>query len=89
MPQLEGLVRFFQISHYLPVVQEVDEKPLRVACSIPQLPGLCGVLSRQHGLSNFAVVEPQIRPGHCELGIDFDSALKKRRARGGADFALT
>src|SRR5260221_3764426 len=81
-PQLEGLVRLFQISRHLPVVEKVDKKLLPVADSIPQLPGFCGALSRQHGLSNNAVVEPQIRVRHREFGIYFDSTAVKRDACG-------
>jgi hypothetical protein len=80
-PRLEGQVRLFQISRHMPVVGKVDEKPLAVADSFPQFPGLCGALRRQDRLSHRAVDEPQIRVGHCELRIDFDGTPVKGNAR--------
>src|SRR5271170_1107374 len=44
IPQLESLVRFFQIPRHLPVVSKVDEKSLAITDSIPHLPGFCGAL---------------------------------------------
>ena len=44
-PQLEGLVRFLQVSGHLPVVVKVDEESLPLAHAIPQLPSFCGALS--------------------------------------------
>src|SRR5215831_10485089 len=80
-PQLEGLVRLLEVSGHLTVVVKVDEKPLAFADAIPQLPSFCGALSGQHGRSNIAVCEPQIRVRHRELGIDFDSTTEERYSR--------
>ena len=43
-PQLEGLVRLFQISRHMPVVGKVDEELFPIADTIPQLPGSCRAL---------------------------------------------
>ena len=43
------------------------------------------VLSADSTDSPLAVAEPQIRVGHRELGIDFDSTAEKRYARRTAD----
>jgi hypothetical protein len=82
-PQLEGLVRLFQVARYLPIVSKVDEEPFAIAHAIPQLPRSRGVLRRQHRLSATAVGKPQTGVGDGELGIDFDSALVERYGRGG------
>src|SRR4029079_7706096 len=79
-PRLEGLVRLFQVSCDLPVVGELDKKLFAVAGSFPELPGSCGALSRQHGLTKTAIAKPQIRVRDRELGIDFYSTAVKRHA---------
>ena len=81
-PQLEGLVRLFQIARDLPIVGEVDEEPFPIADAIPQLPGLRRALGGQHRLSSSAVRQSQSRVRHGEFGIDLDRALKERYDRG-------
>src|SRR2546425_9368724 len=81
-PRLEGLVRLVQVSRHLPVVGKVDKKLLPVARSIPQLPGFCSALGRQHGLSNSAVQEPQKGVCHGKFRINFDCAPDEGYSRG-------
>src|SRR5262249_1934143 len=72
-PQLERLVRLFQIAGHVSVIHEVDVKSLSIADAIAQQPRFRNVLGGYRRVAD-AMVEPQMRISHGKVGIDLDRA---------------
>ena len=76
-PRFQGLPRQFQISRYLPVIVERDEKVLPIADAIPELIGLGDALRRQFGRPEGVIIPAQVGMSHRKCGVEFYRPLQE------------
>src|SRR5215469_17196907 len=76
-PKLAGLFGFFEVTHDFFVVNDRYEIPLSLTRVAAQFVCLSCVSGCDTGFSNRGVPNAQPRVGHCEIWVEFDSALKK------------